>query len=40
MVLIEFNGLNVSNGALVVALAESVLAGDAPSPTHDGEANL
>jgi hypothetical protein len=37
---IAFNGLNVSNGALVIDLAESVLAGDAPSPTHDGEANL
>ena len=40
MVLIAFNGLNASNGALVVDLAESVFAVDAPSPTHDGEANL
>ena len=40
MVLIAFNGLNASNGALFVDLAESRLAGDAPSITHNGEANL
>ena len=39
-VLIAFNGINVSNGALFVDLAESVLADDAPSTNHNGEANL
>ena len=36
MVSIAFDGLNASNGALVIDLAESVLAGDTLSPTHDG----
>ena len=36
----SFNVLNASIGDLVVDLAESVLAGDALSPTHDDEANL
>ena len=40
MVPIAFNGLNASCSALIVDPAGSVLAGDAPSPTHDGEANL
>ena len=40
MVPIAFNGFNASNGALVKDLAESVLAGDAPSQTHAGETNL
>ena len=39
-VLIAFNGINVSDGALFVDLAESRLAGYAPSITHNGEANL
>jgi hypothetical protein len=34
------NGLNASNGGLVVDLAESVLSGDPLSPNHDGEANI
>ena len=34
------NGLNASNDALVVDLAESVLAGDALSPTHDDGTNI
>ena len=40
MLPIAFNGLNASNCALFVDLVESVLAGDAPSTTHNGEANL
>ena len=40
MVPIAFNGLNAAYSALVVDLVESVLAGDAPSTTHNGEANL
>jgi len=40
MVLIAFNGSNASNGALVVDLDEGFLAGDAPLPNYDGEANL
>ena len=40
MVLIAFNGLNASNGALFVDLAEIRLSGAAPSITHNGEANL
>ena len=35
-----FNGLNASNGDLVVDLAKNVLAGDALLPNHDNEANL
>ena len=40
MVPIAFNGSNASNGALVVNLVDSFIAGDAPSPNHDGETNL
>jgi len=35
-----FNGFNASNGTHVVDLVEIVLAGDAPSPPHDGKADL
>ena len=40
MVYIAFNGLNALCSALIVDLAGSVLAGDAPSLIHDGEADL
>ena len=40
MLPIALNGSNASNFALVADLAESFLAGDAPSPNYDGEANL
>jgi len=35
-----FNGFNASNGTHVVDLVEIVFAGDAPSPPHDGKADL
>ena len=34
------NGINASSGTHVVDPLEIVLAGDAPSPAHDGEADL